>query len=121
MGEETKKQFGEVIRQARRDVRPPMSLRKFADKVGMAPAYLSKIEVNQDRPPSADKVEKMAEILGLDKFELLKLANRVPTELAEAFHKDARAPEFMRVAMDSGLTPVQLQELIDKNKAKKPK
>ena len=121
MGKETVKRFGDVIREARRKMRPPMSLRKFADRVGMAPAYLSKVEVNLDRPPAAEKVEKMAEILGLDKFELLRLANRMPTELGEAFQKDARAPEFMRVAMGSGLTPAQLQELIDRSRAKKPK
>lgn len=119
--EEGKKRFGDVIREARQKIRPPLSLRKFADKIGMAPAYLSKVEANLDRAPAAEKVEKMAEILGLDKIELLQLANRLPTELADAFHKDPRAPEFMRVAMGSGLTPAQLQELIEKNKVKKLK
>jgi len=113
--------FGDVVREARQKMRPPLSLRKFADRIGMAPAYLSKVEANLDRPPAAEKVEKIAELLGLDKIELLRLAHRVPTELAEAFHQDPRAPEFLRVSMRSGLTPAQLQELIDKNKTEKPK
>jgi len=118
MNEPEQRKFGDVIRDARLALRPPLSLRKFAEKIGIAAAYLSKVESNQDRPPAADKVEKMAEILGLDPIELLQLAKRVPTEFVKAFEEDPRAPEFMRVGMRSGLSPTQLEKLIQENQAK---
>jgi len=118
MNEENKRIFGDVIREARLRQYPPLSLRKFAERIGIAAAYLSKVESNLDRPPAADKVEKMAEILGLDPIELLQLAKRVPTEFVKAFEEDPRAPEFMRVGMRSGLSPTQLEKLIQENQAK---
>ncbi len=119
MSESEDPRFGDVIRDARLRVRPPLSLRQFAAKLGIAAAYLSKIESNLDRAPSAKVVEKMAEILDLDKIRMLQLAERVPTEFEEAFKRDQRAPEFMRLAMESGMTPDKLRDLIEKEKAKK--
>ncbi len=120
MSETKDRRFGDVIREARLRIRPPLSLRQFAIKLGIAAAYLSKIESNLDRPPAAKVVEKMTEILDLDKMQMLQLAERVPTEFEEAFKRDQRAPEFMRLAMESGMTPDGLRELIEKEKAKKP-
>ncbi len=121
MDEGKGRRFGDVIRETRLRKRPPLSLRRFAVQLDIAAAYLSKIESNLDRPPSAEVVEKMAEILELDRNELLRLANRIPTEFEEAFKRDQRAPDFMRVAMRSGYSPEELEELIQKKRAKKPK
>jgi len=120
MSEVSDRLFGDVIREARLGVHPPLSLRKFAEKLGIAAAYLSKIESNQDKAPAADKVERMAEILGLDKNELVQLAKRMPTSIEDAFKKDSRVPEFLRVAMGSGLSPEQLEQFLKENQAKKP-
>jgi len=120
MSETKDRRFGDVIRDARLRIHPPLSLRQFAAKLGIAAAYLSKIESNLDRAPAAKVVEKMAEILDLKKNELLQLAKRVPTEFEEAFKRDQRAPEFMRLGMESGMTPDKLRRLIEKEKAKKP-
>ena len=112
------RRFGDEIRAARLRIRPHLSLRQFAAKLGIAAAYLSKIESNLDRAPAAKVVEKMAEILDLKKNELLQLAKRVPTEFEDAFKRDHRAPEFMRLAMDSKISLDRLKELIEKEKAK---
>jgi len=117
MGDE-KELFGDVIHEARLCIRPALSLRKLAERLGIAPAYLSKIENNLDRPPSAKVVEKMAEALNLDKAELLKKADRVPSDWNDVFKKNNRALDFLRVAMNSGLSPEELEELIRENKAK---
>ena len=106
------RRFGDVIREARLRITPPLSLRKFAEKLDLAAAYVSKIESNQDRPPAADKVEKMADLLGLEKYGLLHLANRLPTMMEEAFRRDTRAVEYMRVAMKSGFSPEELEQMI---------
>jgi len=121
MDEKKERRFGDVIREARLKKQPPLSLRKFAERLGIAAAYLSKIESNMDRPPAADKVEKMADILRLDKIELLQLAKRLPTEFESAFKENSRAPDFMRVAMHSGFSPEKLEQMIQKERTKKPK
>jgi transcriptional regulator with XRE-family HTH domain len=42
-----------------------VSLRKFAEKVGVSPTYLSQVEQDNVDPPTAERVQKMAEILGV--------------------------------------------------------
>jgi transcriptional regulator with XRE-family HTH domain len=120
MGDE-QELFGDFIHEARLCMRPALSLRKLAERLGIAPAYLSKIENNLDRPPSAKVVEKMAEILNLEKAELLQMANRVPSNWNDAFKENIRAQDFLRVAMKSGLSPEELEKLIMESKSKKPK
>ena len=121
MSDEKERRFGDVIHEARLDKRPPLSLRRFAVQLDIAAPYLSKIENNMDRPPSARVVEHMAEILGLGKHELLLLADRIPTEFEETFRQNQRAPDFMRIGVKSGYTPEELEDLIKKSKAKKPR
>jgi len=120
MGDE-QELFGDFIHEARLRMRPALSLRKLAERLGIAPAYLSKIENNLDRPPSAKVVEKMAEILNLEKVKLLQMADRVPSNWNDAFKENHRAPDFLRVAMKSGLSPEELEKLIKDNKAEEPK
>ena len=104
--------FGDVIHEARLRMHPQLSLRKFAVQLDIAAPYLSRIENNLDRPPAAKVAEQMAVILGLNKYELLHFANRIPTEFETAFCKDIRAPLFMRIAMRSGYSPEELEQII---------
>ena len=109
--------FGDVIREARLQMRPSLSLRKLAWRLNIAPAYLSKIENNLDRSPSAKVVEHLAEILGFDKYELLSIAKRTPTEFEKAFQSDIRAPRFLWIAMSSGYSPEELERIINEYRA----
>ena len=111
--------FGDVIREARLQMRPSLSLRKLAWRLNIAPAYLSKIENNLDRSPSAKVVEHLAEILGFDKYELLSIARRTPTEFEKAFKSDIRAPRFLWIAMSSGYSPEELEQIINEYRAGK--
>ncbi len=109
--------FGDVIREARLQMRPSLSLRKLAWRLNIAPAYLSKIENNLDRSPSAKVVEHLADILGFDKYELLSIARRTPTEFEQAFKSDIRAPRFLWIAMSSGYSPEELEQIISEYRA----
>ena len=109
--------FGDVIREGRLQMRPSLSLRKLAWRLNIAPAYLSKIENNLDRSPSAKVVEHLADILGFDKYELLSIARRTPTEFEKAFISDIRAPRFLWVAMSSGYSPEELEQIIIEHRA----
>ena len=98
------KSFGQVIRELRINRRDYGSLREFARKVGLSPAYLSRIENEKEPPPSERVIEKLAEALGADKYELFSFAGRVPIEFYEAFERNPKGmASFMRTVRDAGV------------------
>jgi transcriptional regulator with XRE-family HTH domain len=110
MAIKTKKRFGLVVREKR--MATGLSLRKFADMVGVSPTYLSQVEHGKCDPPTAERVRRMAEILGENADELTALAGRVPDDLPRLLQKHpARLAAFIREASD--LTPDQLQVLTE--------
>jgi transcriptional regulator with XRE-family HTH domain len=114
----TNKPFGDVLREKR--MAKGISLRKFADQVGVSPTYLSQVEQGNIDPPTAERVRKMAEILGENADELIALAGRVPEDLPKIIQKQpTQMPELLREA--SGLTAEQLRQLVDKAKKLKEK
>lgn len=105
--------FGRTIRTAR--MRVKITLRKFAEMVGVSPTYISQIERDEYDPPSIERIEKIAEILCLDADELSALAKRTPVDLEMAFHKHPKQiADFLRTARK--LDVDQLQQLADKAK-----
>ena len=73
--------FGSYVRQVRERLRredPDFSLRRVAQRVGIEPAYLSKIERGQFAPPSEPTIRRLAEDLGEDSDLLLAMAARFP-------------------------------------------
>ena len=79
-------QFGEHIRQARQAIQEgdrAFSLRQVAARVGIEPAYLSKIERGVFPPPSKEVIVKLAGVLGEDKDVLLALAGKLSGDLQQ--------------------------------------
>ena len=79
-------QFGEHIRQARQTIQEgdrAFSLRQVAARVGIEPAYLSKIERGVFPPPSEEVIVKLAGVLGEDKDVLLALAGKLSSDLQQ--------------------------------------
>ena len=56
--------FGDTLREAR--MREKITLRKFAEMVGVSPTYISKVERDDHSTPSIERIEKIAKILKLD-------------------------------------------------------
>ena len=82
--------FGSYIRKRREDkylTDPEYSLRKTAAKIGVQPAYLSKVEREEGSPPSEKTILKIAAILGEDPDILLALAGKVSSELQKVIIK----------------------------------
>lgn len=80
-------EFGEFLRDARERLRvsdPAFSVRKLAQKVGIEPAYLSKIERLQQPPPGEETIRRLAIELDEDPDVLLAMAGKVSTDLREA-------------------------------------
>lgn len=90
-------------------------MRKFAELVGVSPTYLSLVEQGNVLPPTADRVKRMAELLGENSDEWIALAGRVPDDLPEIIRKQPiEIPELLREA--SGLTAEQLRKLREQAK-----
>ena len=78
--------FGDYIREVRerrrRDDRT-FSLRQVAGRVGIEPAYLSKIERGQTPPPSERTIRRLAKELDEDADVLLAMGGKVSKDLQE--------------------------------------
>jgi len=103
--------FGVHLREQR--IAKGFSLRRFAELVGVSPTYLSHIEQGKvDSPPTADRVQKMAELLGESADELIAMAGRVPEDLPKIIQSQPEAmPALLRAA--KGLNPQQMKKLLD--------
>ena len=78
--------FGEYIRQQREALKADdrrFSVRQVAQRIGVEPAYLSKIERGDVAPPSEAKIRALAAELGEDADVLLAMAGKVSSDLLE--------------------------------------
>ncbi len=85
--------FGEHIRRRREDLRKEdrrFSLRQVAQRIGVEPAYLSKIERGELQPPSEATTLRLAEDLGEDPDVLLAMAGKVSSDLQEIIRRRPR-------------------------------
>ena len=67
-----------------------MSLRQVAGRIGVEPAFLSKIERDVTPPPSEAKIVALAGELGEDPDLLLAMAGKVSTDLLNIIRKRPR-------------------------------
>ena len=70
-----------IVREALRKTDRAFSLRQVAMRVGIEPAYLSKIERGEVAPPSEATTRKLAAELGEDADVLLAMSGKVSSEL----------------------------------------
>ncbi len=86
-------QFGPTVRDIRERLRRDdrrYSVRQVAQRVGIEPAYLSKIERSEVAPPSEATTVRLAAELGQDPDVLLALAGKVSGDLQEIIRKRPR-------------------------------
>ena len=99
--------FGEYIKQKRQERN--ITLRAFADMVGIAPSYMSDIEKSKRNAPTQEILDKMIEVLELnddEKNELLDVA---------ATSKDAIAQDLTEYVRDNSTVRVALRKAKDLN------
>jgi transcriptional regulator with XRE-family HTH domain len=100
--------FGTLVRRERKA--REIGLREMAKIIGVSPTYLSKVERDEFRPPAEDKVKAIAKIIGRDADELLALAGRVASDLADVIKRHPREmATFLRAA--NGLTAEEMARL----------
>jgi transcriptional regulator with XRE-family HTH domain len=97
--------FGDYIRRAReyRELEDKrFSLRQVAQRIGVEPAYLSKVEREQVPPPSEATIIRLASELGEDKDVLLGIAGKVSSDLQEVIRRRPRQfAELIRQLKDA--------------------
>ena len=82
--------LGQFIRDRREKLRQTdrsYSVRQVAERVGIEPSFLSKVERNIGSPPSEATLVRLADDLGVDADVLLALAGKVSSDLSEAIRK----------------------------------
>src|SRR5881296_3140297 len=105
------KQFGETIREMREA--QALGLRVAAERLGISPAYLSRIERGKERPPRPELVKKVARLLGGDADLLFRLAASTDPDIAEYLNLVPNVPEFIRTAMAMKYTSDDFEDLIN--------
>lgn len=111
------KSFGKVLREKRTAAK--ISLRQFAEQLGVSPTYLSQVEQCNTPPPTAERIQHMAQLLEADPDMLLGLAGRVSAELAELIHRHpVELPKLIR--MVSGWSPEEVAKLNVKLDRRRP-
>ncbi len=106
------KTFGQILREKR--VGKGYSLRKFAELVDVSPTYLSQVEQDKvESPPTVERLNRMADVLGENRDEFVSVAGRVPEDLPRIIQsRPDTIPELLRTT--KGMTPEQLRELLDR-------
>lgn len=71
--------FGSFIRRKREEADIP--LREFAQRIGISPAYWSRIEREMEKAPKDELIQKATEVLSLDLDEVYIEASRLPPDM----------------------------------------
>ncbi len=104
--------FGSRIRQLR--IAKGVSLRDFAEMIGINFTYLSKIENGKVEPPSEDKIRMIAQELGEDEEEMLGLAGKFSSEkMRRAVEKEPNVGRLLRRIQSRNLTSEQIRRMLE--------
>ena len=82
--------FGAYLRARREALRRPdarFSVRQVAERIGVEPSFLSKVEREETAPPSEEKIVALARVLDEDPDVLLAMAGKVSSDLQRAIRK----------------------------------
>lgn len=73
--------FGQIVR-ARRNEKG-YGLNEFAERLGLSPAYWSRIERGHEKPPRDEVIERVAAILDLRLDDLFVQAAHLPPDMRD--------------------------------------
>jgi HTH-type transcriptional regulator, competence development regulator len=82
--------LGELIRMRREELRQhdvAYSVRQVADRLGVQPSYLSKVERDIGSPPSEETLMRLAHDLALDADVVLAYAGKISRDVRDAIRR----------------------------------
>jgi nitrogen PTS system EIIA component len=95
-------QFGRTLRVLRTTA--GLSMRKVAEDAGITAGLLGQIERGLAPPPAADKIEKIANIIGVPPSLLESLSHEARASALEVLQDIIEAAEFLQAGQRVGLT-----------------
>jgi len=104
------KSFGETIRTLR--TAQDLGLREMAAKVGISPAYLSRIERSKESPPRPEIIKEMARVLAADPDILFRLSSSTDPEVVDYLHNRPEAMILIRYIKENSFTDAEIKNLI---------
>lgn len=104
------KNFGETIRDLR--VAQDLGLRETATKVGISPAYLSRIERGKERPPRPEVIKELAKVLAADPDVLFRLSSSTDPEVVDYLHDQPEVMNLLRYIKAASFTEDEIKSLI---------
>lgn len=102
--------FGEIIRDLR--VAQNLGLRETATKVGISPAYLSRIERGKESPPRPEVIKELAKVLAADPDVLFRLSSSTDPEVVSFLHGKPEIMTLLRFIKDTNFTNDEVDRLI---------
>lgn len=92
-----KETFG--VRVRRRRMEKNITLRRFAELMGVSATYISQVERDEFKPPVEEKIREIARLLDENEDEMLALADKVPSDLPGIIQKHPKeVAAFLRTA-----------------------
>lgn len=82
--------LGELLRNRREDLRRndvAYSVRQVAERLGVQPSYLSKVERDIGSPPAEDTLVRLAQDLGLDADLVLAYAGKISRDVRDVIRR----------------------------------
>lgn len=104
------KSFGETIRELR--IAQDLGLRDTATKVGISPAYLSRIERGKEHPPRPEVIKALAKILAADPDVLFRLSSSTDPEVVVYLNNQPEAMNLLRIIKTANFTEAEINNLI---------
>jgi len=103
------KNFGETIRNLR--VAQDLGLRETAIKIGISPAYLSRIERGKERPPRPEIIKELAKVLAADPDVLFRLSSSTDPEIVNYLHDQPEVMNLLRYIKETSFTSDEIENL----------
>lgn len=104
------KNFGETIRDLR--AAQDLGLRETAVKIGISPAYLSRIERGKERPPRPEVIKALAKVLAADPDVLFRLSSSTDPEVVDYLHDHPEVMHLLRYIKEASFTEDEIKSLI---------
>ena len=101
--------FGGTIRDLR--VAQDLGLRETATKVGISPAYLSRIERDKERPPRPAVIKELGKVLAADPDILFRLSSSTDPEVVDYLHDQPEAMKLLRYIKEAAFSEAEIKNL----------
>ncbi len=102
--------FGHTLRMLRTTA--GISLRSLAKKIDVSPAYLSQVELGKLKPPTHNRIIKIAETIGVPEDLLIEMSHRPNPDTILLLRGHQELNEFIKLTYDIGLESKDIFEII---------